>query len=110
MRSRALLSKKMKIPAESNGTEARANLRIWSSFLQWWMCFCIRNDTCLSHKERIPRFKGHKLVEVEQNVEESARQRLGAFEVCQSENALLFRLYHVMHLAEDILKQHRLVS
>ena len=73
---------------------------------QKWNCVM----TYLSHKERIPCLKGNELIEVEEDVEQCARKWFGTFQVCQCEDALLFGLYHVMHLAQDILKQHRLMS
>ena len=48
-------------------------------------------------------------MEVEEGVEEDAGKGPMPLEVSQREGALLLRCQHVMHLAEDVLKQDRLL-
>ena len=69
----------------------------------------LRSRPYLSHNKGVTRFEGHKLVEVEQDVEEGPGQVAVAFQVPQREDALTGRLQHVVHLAQHVLKQHRLL-
>ena len=64
----------------------------------------------LAHEERVPRLEGDEFVEVEQDIEQGARQPAIAFQVPQCKAALGARLDHVMHLAEHVLEQHRLLT
>ena len=67
------------------------------------------SGTHLTSQKRVPSLKCYELVKVEQHVEECPSQRLVSLQVCKGEAALLCRLDHVMHLAQNVLKQDRLL-
>ena len=67
-------------------------------------------ESHLASQKRVPGLKGNELVKVEQHIEEGACQLLVPSQVCKGEAALLGRLYHVMHLAQYILKQDGLLG
>lgn len=61
--------------------------------------------THLADDERVARLKGDELVEVEEDVEEIARQ-LAPLEVRQVEARLVRRLHHIVQLAQNVFEQH----